>query len=571
MILSRFLPALAVLLLSVLSGCSKNAQTPRDMVASANPLASAAAVEMLKEGGNAIDAAIAAQLVLGLVEPQSSGLGGGAFLLYWDGRRKEVHAFDGREKAPLAAGEKLFIGGDGQPFKRGWVEIGGRSVGVPGTVAMLSQAHRRYGRLPWRDLFAPAIRLAEQGFIVSPRLAAAIADAPRLVEDPMARQLYFRPAEAGGAAAPLPAGATLRNPAYAFTLRRIAMDGPSAFYSGEVAAAIVSRVRGHPTNPGLMTAADLAAYAAPEREPVCRSYRAYRLCGMPPPSSGGMTTLMILRMLESYRMGSLTPNGPMAAHLLAETSRLAFADRDRYMADDDFVEVPREGLLSRRYLDERSRAIDPGRDMGEAEPGKPEPAQMAEAADRDHAEAGTSHLAIVDRRGNAVSMTMTIEQSFGAQIMAAGFMLNNELTDFALKPEEDGIKVANRVEPGKRPRSSMAPMLVFGPDGALFAAVGSPGGSRIIGFVTQALVALIDWGMTMQEAVAMPHILNRNGATELEQGTAAERLAPALAAMGHEVKIAPLESGLQGIRIIDKVMDGGVDPRREGTVMTSAR
>ena len=571
MTLARSLLAIALLLLPVLSGCAKSAKTPRDMVATANPLASAAAVEMLRAGGNAIDAAVAAQLVLGLVEPQSSGLGGGAFLMYWDARRKDVHAFDGREKAPLAAGENLFIGANGQASKRGWVEIGGRAVGVPGTVAVLFEAHRRYGRLPWRNLFAPAIRLAEQGFTVSPRLAAAIADAPRLLEDPMARQLYFSQAEAGGAAMPLQVGTTLRNPAYGFTLRRIAMDGPQAFYSGEVAAAIVSRVRGHPTNPGVMTVGDLATYKAPERDAVCRSYRAYRLCGMPPPSSGGLTTLMILRMLEPYRIGGLTPNGPMAAHLLAETSRLAFADRDRYMADDDFVAVPRQGLLSRRYLDERSRAIDPGRDMGEAHPGQPEPVAVAAASDSDRAEAGTSHLAIVDRRGNAVSMTMTIEQSFGAHIMAAGFVLNNELTDFALAPEEDGIKVANRVEPGKRPRSSMAPMLVFRPDGTLFAAVGSPGGSRIIGFVAQALVALIDWGMTMQEAVALPHILNRNGATELEAGTAAVRLAPALAAMGHAVKIVPLESGLEGIRIVDKVMDGGIDPRREGSVMTSAR
>jgi gamma-glutamyltranspeptidase/glutathione hydrolase len=568
---SRSIVAAVALLVLALSGCSKSSQTPRDMVATANPLASAAAVEVLKEGGNAVDAAIAAQLVLGLVEPQSSGLGGGAFMMVFDARRKAVHAIDGREKAPLEAGEGLFLGADGQPFKRGWVEIGGRSVGVPGTVALLFEAHRRHGRLPWRDLFPPAIRLAEQGFAVSPRLAAAIADAPRLAEDPMARQLFFRQAEPGGPAVPLAAGATLKNPAYAFTLRRIALDGPSAFYTGEIAAQIVSRVRGHPTNPGLMTAWDLAAYTAPQREAVCRPYRGYRLCGMPPPSSGGLTTLMILRMLEPYRMRDLTPNGPMAAHLIAETSRLAFADRDRYMADGDFVAVPSAALLSRGYLDGRARAIDPGRDMGEAAPGTPAAEQVAQAADSDRSEAGTSHLAIVDKRGNAVSMTMTIEQAFGSHIMAAGFMLNNELTDFALQPERDGLKVANRVEPGKRPRSSMAPMLVFGPDAALFAAVGSPGGSRIIGYVAQTLVALIDWGMTMQQAVALPHILNRNGETELEKGTAAVELKPALAAMGHQIDITELESGLQGIRIIDKVMDGGVDPRREGTVMTSAR
>src|SRR5262245_66238654 len=320
------------------------------MVATANPLASAAAVEMLKEGGNAVDAAVAAQLVLGLVEPQHSGLGGGAFLMFFEARRNKVHAMDGREKAPLQAGESLFLGPDGQPFKRGWVEVGGRSVGVPGTVALLFEAHRRHGRLPWRDLFTPAIRLAEQGFVVSPRLAAAIADAPRLAEDPMARQLFFRQDAPNGPAVPLSAGAMLKNPAYGFTLRRIALDGPAAFYTGEIAAEIGSRVRGHPTNPGLMSAWDLAAYTAPQREAVCRSYRNYRICGMPPPSSGGLTALMILRMLEPYRMKDLTPNGPMAAHLIAETSRLAFADRDRFMADDEFVEVPSAALLAGAHL-----------------------------------------------------------------------------------------------------------------------------------------------------------------------------------------------------------------------------
>ena len=416
-------------------------------------------------------------------------------------------------------------------------------------------------------LFAPAITLAEQGFTVSPRLAGAIADAPRLIEDRMARQLYFTEVpDVKGDFRPLAAGTTLKNPAYAFTLRRIAMDGPQAFYSGEIAAAIVSAVRSHPTNAGGMTARDLQLYTAPEREPICANYRNHRICSMPPPSSGGLTTLMILRMLEPYRLANLAYDRPMAAHLLTQASRLAFADRDRYMADSDFVEVPAKALMSRDYLYSRARLIDPGKDMGEAAPGDPDELQLPLAADMSRAEAGTSHLAIVDKHGNAVSMTMTIEQAFGAHIMAAGFVLNNQLTDFALTPEEDGVKSVNRVEPGKRPRSSMAPSLVFAPDGTLFAAVGSPGGSRIIGYVSQALMALIDWRMPMQQAVSLPHVINRNGPTELEKGTAAQTLTEALTAMGHTVKPATLESGLQGIRIVEGVMDGGVDPRREGKV-----
>jgi gamma-glutamyltranspeptidase / glutathione hydrolase len=550
----------------VVSACSRH--EPREaMVVTANPYASQAALDILKQGGTATDAAIAAQLVLGLVEPQSSGIGGGGFMLTYDAGSGEIDAFDGRETAPAAADERMFLNDDGKALKRADVTIGGLAVGVPGTVALLHAAHVRHGKLPWAALFAPAITLAEQGFTVSPRLANAVQQsAADLLNDEEARALFFTVVN-NSAPMPVAAGATLKNPAYAFTLRRIAIDGPDAFYTGDIAREIVGEVRRHPDLPGRMTAADLAAYRAVEREPVCRLYRAYRVCAMPPPTSGGVAALQILAMLEPFRISGLDPQGAMAAHLLTQASRLAFADRDRYLADADFVPVPVEGLLDTGYLRARAALIDPARDMGEAKPGEPAKAP-ALAGHIDPYEAGTSHLSIVDPAGNAVSFTMSVEQSFGAHIMAAGFVLNNQLTDFALNPQRNGKTVANRVEPGKRPRSSMTPVLAFAPDGSLFAAIGSPGGPRIIGYVTQTLVALIDWRMPMQEAIDLPHVLNRNGKTELEAGTAAAAIAPALKAMGHTLDARDMPSGLNGIRIIGGRIEGGADRRREGVALS---
>ena len=440
-------------------------------------------------------------------------------------------------------------------------------MGVPGAVAALWAAHERSGRLPWAKLLQPAIKLAEDGFAVSPRLNQLIASQPRLMNDPAARQLYFVPdPSAEGGYAPRPVGDILKNPAYAASLKLIASGGAKAFYTGSIAAAIVDAVSNPATNPGGMTLDDLATYQAVPREAVCAPYRAYKVCGMPPPSSGGLTTEMILGMLEPYRMATLKPNGVMAVHLLSEASRLAFADRNRYMADSDFIAVPMAGLLDRQYLRSRARLINPGYDMGEAVAGDPPRASARLAPSKPGIEHGTSHLSIVDADGNAVSMTTSVEQAFGAHIMAAGFILNNQLTDFSFLPVKDGLPVANRVEANKRPRSSMSPTMVFGPDGQLFAAIGSPGGSRIIGFVTQSLVALIDWHMTMQQAVALPHAVNRNGATELEARTPIVADAPALMLMGHDIEVKPLNSGLHGIRIVDGVKDGGADPRREGVV-----
>lgn len=549
----------------LLAGCGERREA---MVATANIHASRAAFEILKEGGSAADAAIAAQLVLGLVEPQSSGLGGGAFLLFWDAAERRITAWDGRETAPRAAGPDLFLGPDGKPMAFEAAAIGGRAVGVPGAASLLWEVHRRHGRLDWERLFEPAIRLAEQGFQVSERLSQAIAGATGLAEDATARSLYFQPKpDAAGIIEAVPAGHLIRNPAYAQTLRLIAARGPAAFYHGEVAEAIVAAVTGHGRNPGLMTVDDLARFRAKARAPVCLDYRDHEVCGMPPPTSGGLTTLMILGLVEPYRMGGLRPNSPTAVHLIAQASRLAYADRALYMADPDFVPVP-DGLLDRDYLRARARLIDPGRDRGEAKPGvPPRMVEMAARAASLTPESGTSHLAIVDGDGNAVSMTTSVEQSFGARIMAAGMVLNNQLTDFAFEPERDGREVANRVEGGKRPRSSMSPTIVIAPDGALFAAVGSPGGSRIIGYVAHTLVALIDWRLTMQEAIDLPRFVNRNVASEVEAGTALAAAAPLLEAMGHRVDERELASGLHGIRRHDGRLDGGADRRREGVVI----
>ncbi len=574
-----------VLLLAALwlAACSDEAQAPKSlgMVATANADASEAAAEMLRKGGTATDAAIAAQLVLTLIEPQSSGIGGGLFSVYYDGSNGAITTFDGRETAPKATTERLFLKADGKPMA--WLDaaLGGRPVGVPGVIAALHLQHSKFGKLSWFELFQPAIRLARSGFKVSPRLSAAIADAEELEQDEAASALYYLPDDAPEKAGePVPAGHVLKNPAYAKTLQLIAEQGPDGFYKGEVAKAIMTAVTSHEINPGLMTLEDLAGYKAVERAAICVPYRVWQVCGMGPPSSGGLTTGMILSMLEPYSMSAFDPRGVMAAHLFAQSSRLAFADRNKYMADMDFVDVPVAGLTDPAYQRSRTRLINPLRDMGEAAPGTPQgPMSEQKAADASLVEYGTSHLAIVDRYGNAVSMTMSVERGFGSRITAAGFVLNNQLTDFSFAPSYGGNKVANRPEGGKRPRSSMSPSIVLNEDGTLFAAVGSPGGSRIIGFTARAIMGVTDWGMTMQEAVSLPHVINRNGkTTEIEDTSAGAgldgklqqfgKLAAPLAELGHEVEVTQLNSGLQGIRRLpDGTLDGGADPRREGVVI----
>lgn len=537
----------------------------RFIAATANPHATDAAYAMLARGGSAVDAAIAAQLVLGLVEPQSSGLGGGAFMLVHDAPSGRLHAYDGRETAPAAATPARFLTENGSPAKFDAVVATGLSVGVPGLVRLLELAHRKHGRLPWASLFEPAIALADQGFVVSPRLATLIAADRHLAGSPRAAA-YFHDA----AGKPLEAGARLRNPAYAATLRTLSREGANAFYTGAIAADIVSTVRSHLRSPGDLTLADLAGYRAVEREPACGAYRRYRVCGMPPPSSGGTTVLAILGMLERFDLAAMGVESFWSAHVLSEAGRLAYADRNRYVGDPAFVDVP-AGIVGPAYLRERSRLIPVTGSLGRAAAGDPpREAHRRKVAFADAAALelpSTSHLSIVDARGGAVSMTTTIEDAFGSRLMtASGFLLNNQLTDFSFAPEQDGRAIANRVEPGKRPRSSMAPTIVYDAAGRVRLVVGSPGGSSIINYVAKTIVAVLDWGLDPQAAVALPNLGSRNGPTELEAGTAAAGLAPKLRAMGHEVAVIPMTSGTQAVVRTRDGLSGGADPRREGTV-----
>ncbi|MGX5736804.1 gamma-glutamyltransferase [Bosea thiooxidans] len=530
----------------------------RFMVAAANPLAAAAGRDILRAGGSATDAAIAVQFVLNLVEPQSSGIGGGAFLVHWDEATHKVATLDGRETAPAAATPDRFMK-DGKPMPFREAVIGGRSVGVPGTLKLLEEAHRRWGKLPWADLAQPALKLAEDGFAISPRLNGLLGGETALPKNALAAAYFY---EADGK--PKAVGTILKNLAFAATLRAIAARGSEAFYEGEIAQDIVATVAGHPGNPGDMTLADLAAYKIEEREPVCGTYRIWRLCGMGPPSSGAIAIQQMLGILEAQDLRRMGP-GAEAAHWFSEAGRLAFADRALYLADPAFVSVPVRGLIDRDYIRSRAALIGPERSIGRAKPGEPPHRRAQLLAPSEGIENGTSHISIVDAQGNAVAMTTTIEDGFGARLMTkGGFLLNNELTDFNFTPEEDGKPVANRVEPGKRPRSSMAPTLVFDAFGRLYAVVGSPGGSQIIGFVSKTLVALLDWRMDPQQAVDFGNFGSRNGPTELEKGSEAEAWKAALEAKGHEVRLLEMTSGTQAIVKTPEGFLGGADGRREG-------
>ncbi|MEO0751479.1 MAG: gamma-glutamyltransferase [Pseudomonadota bacterium] len=529
------------------------------MVAAANPLAVEAGARVLREGGTAADAMVAVQAVLGLVEPQSSGLGGGAFLVWYDAETGAVTTLDGRETAPLAATPRLFQTEDGEPMGFFDAVVGGRSVGTPGTPLLMKAAHDKWGRADWAGLFEEAISLADNGFAVSPRMAGAVqADADRLATHPVTKD-YFLPQ-----GQPLTVGHILTNPDYADSLRALS-DGPAAFYAGDIARDIVAAVQGA-DNPGLLDFIDFATYRVVERPAVCAPYRGHAVCGMGPPSSGALTVGQILGLLNGFDLAALGPESPEAWRLIGDASRLAFADRGRYMADSDFVPVPVKGLVDPAYLAGRAEALDTDTALTEVAPGEPEFDHALNWADDMSLELpSTSHISIVDPYGNALSMTTTIENGFGSRIMVRGFLLNNELTDFSFRTHVDGLPIANRVAPGKRPRSSMSPTIVL-KDGAPVLVVGSPGGSRIIGYVAKTIIAHLDWGLDVQAAIDLPHLVNRFGPYDIEAGRTPVALWNALSDMGFEVNARDLNSGLHAISLGVGLL-GGADPRREGIAL----
>jgi len=501
-------------------------------------------------------------MVLNVVEPQSSGIGGGAFLVHYDSRRRALSVFDGRETAPASASPDRFVGPDGRPLRYLQAVGSGLSVGAPGLLRLMQLVHARHGRIPWAKLFEPAIRIAEQGFPVSPRLAQLIARDPLLRLDSGARALFYH--QDG---TPRAAGEVMRNPELARTLRSIAAQGPDAFYGGPIAQDLVAAVKQH-RSPGDLAESDLAEYRAVQREPLCAEYRRYKLCGAPPPSAGTATIAMLLGLLEPFPMQELKPLSLDAVHLFSEAGRLAYADRDRYLADPDFVPAPLGQLLNPGYLAQRSRLIRKDTSLGVAQPGR-----IALAVGRRLAAGAalelpsTTHVSVVDRQGSAVALTSSIESAFGSRILVRGFLLNNQLTDFSYLPSVNGVPVANRVAPGKRPRSSMSPTIVFDPRGRARYVLGSPGGNDIINYVALTIVALVDWKLDPQQAVDLPRYGSRNRGTELEQGTAVEDLQNALRSRGHDVRITPETSGLHVIAISRQGLAGAADPRREGVAV----
>lgn len=532
------------------------------MVAAANPYASEAGFNILKQGGSAVDAAIAVQLVLTLVEPQSSGIGGGAFMLHWDKENQQLTTFDGRETAPAATTPDMFLDKNGRTMP--WIKavVGGHSVGVPGVLAGLKKAHDKYGKLPWNVLFKDAINLAENGFVVSPRLEKLVAMEfnPGITKLTTIKDYFFPNGKA------IKSGQILKNTKLAAVYRSLAKHGIEVFYQGWLAKKIVNAVQHSAIAPGRLTLADMKNYQARELPAVCGPYRQYKICGMAPPSSGGVAVIQILGQLENFNIAKLSMAEPEFTHLFTQSSRLAFADRNRYIADSHFVNVPTKGLVAPTYMAMRGELIDPNKDMGMADAGVPHGA-LAQADDDAFELPSTSHISIVDQNGNAISMTTSVEMGFGSAVMVEGFILNNQLTDFSLSPKRNGKWVANRLEPGKRPRSSMAPMMVFNQDDSLKLVIGSPGGSRIINYVAQTMIAMLDWQLDPQSAINLPKVTNRNKVTTLEKGTDLIAIKPALEAKGHKVLVRDLNSGIQAVELVKGGLRGGADQRREGVVL----
>lgn len=537
----------------------------RYMISAANPLAVEAGAQILEEGGSAIDAAIATQLVLNVVEPQSSGIGGGGFLLYWDAGAKKLHVYDGRETAPALAHETMFLGRDGKPMRFGDAVKGGRSVGTPGLLKMLEHAHRKHGHVEWSRLFADAMRLSRDGFPLSPRLHELLSTTAHIREFRTTLRPYLKP---NGTLKNV--GELVVNKPLHDTFAEIALKGSGPFYNGKIAADMVAAVQESPVNPGLLSAHDLKHYAVRERDAVCAPYREYQVCSMPPPSSGGIALLQALAILEKLTavldIRKFEPVSLDAAHVFSEVSKLAYADRNYYLADPDFTEVPVKALLAPGYIAKRAAMVQPGKAMAEAPHGVFRSRADAIRLPAPEERPSTTHISVVDINGNAVSMTTSIEYAFGSGLATGGFLLNNQLTDFSFSPTlPDRVTPhPNRVEPGKRPRSSMTPAMVFDKNGKLVMVIGSPGGGRIIEYVLQTIIAVIDWNLNIQQAINLPHYLNMNGPTELEAGTSAANLKEGLEKLGHTVKVADTPSGLHGITRINGELAGGADPRREG-------
>jgi gamma-glutamyltranspeptidase/glutathione hydrolase len=543
----------------------------KQLVVSANPHASEAGRRILRGGGSAVDAAIAVQRVLTLVEPQSSGIGGGAFMLVYDaperGAAGPITAYEGRETAPAAATPDMFLGANGRPESFANVGVGGLAVGVPGALRMLELAHREHGRLRWADLFAPAIELAEDGFEISPRLFGLLNGFKRFARGEDFRRYFY---DAGGE--PHPVGYLLKNPEYAATLRALAAGGAEPMHTGELAAAIADKVRNNNVRAGRMTLQDLASYEAHVSAPLCTPYRAWRVCGPQLPSSGGVTTQQVLGMLAEHELPDIRSEPVQAIHLFAEANRLAFADRNFYLGDPQFVAAPVAGLLDAAYLRARASLIDPDKAMATIAPGDPLPAAAWDYAPGVASERpSTSHFSIVDGFGDAVAMTTSVQGAFGSQLMIGGFILNNQLTDFDYVPVVGGKPVANRIEGGKRPLSSMSPTMLLDERGRLRLLVGSPGGTRIIGFVAQTILGVVDWKLDVQQAVSAPHFLAEEGPIEIEEGTPLAAHEQALEALGHSVQVNDMNSGLHAIAIEytrrGQALSGGVDPRREGVAL----
>jgi gamma-glutamyltranspeptidase/glutathione hydrolase len=548
----------------VQTSASKTALAKKFIAVTAHPLATQAAFDVLEKGGSAVDAMVTVQTVLGLVEPQSSGLGGGAFVLYYDAKEKKLSTFDARETAPLKASPELFMSDETTAMQFFEAVVGGRSVGTPGTVKLLWEMHKLYGQHAWVNLLQPAIELANRGFTVSPRMAASLArDKPRLSLDPEAANYFYPEGEA------VQEGHIIKNKPYADTLHALAKNGGDFFYHSAISKDIIDKVQ-HAANKGFLTQADFDAYKIIQREPICMDYREYQVCGMGPPSSGAISVNQILGMVENFDLAKLPPNSPNTWQLISEASRLAFADRGQYIADPFFFETPK-GLLDKAYLLSRSKLISPDRANTHISYGTPTGFRqnMLEAGNSPEQES-TTHFVIVDAQGNIVSMTSTIENAFGSRLMVRGFLLNNELTDFSFLPKKEGVLVANRVEAGKRPRSSMAPTIVFRSNSkgekVPYLALGSPGGSRIINFVANALIRVLDWNMTLQMAFDSPHIINRFGRMELEEGTAILQWSNVFQTMGYTTSAQDINSGLHGVVFQKDGLYGAADKRREGTV-----